>query len=280
MKPNLSSSSLRSALLVAVCLCTLPAVAWAGHQNPVDKLSNPHALVFTDVDMARSDYRELFVRDGALTPPNFFRPIVPGLPQAQVRALLGTPLAESDGKRGHEWDYNFKFVMEPSKNYIVCQYKVVFDGEQVREQVWRRRQCQQLAEAEAPVAPPPAAPAPAPVPTQLPIRSVNFDFDDAQRRRDALAILDADVQVLKQFPALRVEIAGHTDLCGSAAYNLNLSRQRAQEVYDYLVAQGIAPSRLVGPLAYGETRPKVQTPQTYPQCRNEENRRTELNLVD
>ncbi|MFT4256646.1 MAG: OmpA family protein [Pseudoxanthomonas sp.] len=276
MKP--SRNLLIIALLASVGLA-FAAPAVAGHQNPVDKVSNPNALVFTDVEVDHDDFTEVFVRDGALTEPNHFRPLVPGLPQEQARAILGPPLRESDGSRGHEWDYNFKFVLEPSKNYIICQYKLVLDqAQQVREQVWRRRQCQLLAEAETP--PPPVTPPPPPAPAVLPIRSVNFNFDKADGREDALAILDADVEVLKQFPQLRVQIDGHTDLCGSAASNQKLSERRARMVYDYLVGKGIDASRLLGPVGYGETRPLQSTPQAYPACKSEQNRRTELNVVN
>lgn len=284
---SLMKSSKMLPIVVLLAGVSLSAItpALAAHQNPVDELSNPNSLVFTDVSVDHDEFSEVFVRDGALTEPNHFRPIVPGLQQDQVSTLLGEPLRRGAGKRGSEWDYNFKFVLEPSKNFIVCQYKVVFDEQQaVREQVWRRRQCQLLAQAEtppAPVAPPEPAPvaAPAPAPTVLPIRSVNFDFDNAAGRADALAILDADVDVLRQFPELRVEISGHTDLCGSAVNNQKLSERRARMVYDYLIAKGIAASRLVGPVGYGESRPLEQTPQTLPACKSEKNRRTELTIV-
>ncbi len=281
-----SSKALSIVMLLTGLGAGIAAPALAAHRNPVDKLSNPNSLVFTDVSVDHDQFTEVFVRDGALTEPNHFRPIVPGLQQDRVGSLLGEPLRRGDGKRGSEWDYNFKFVLEPSKNFIVCQYKVVFDEQQaVREQVWRRRQCQLLAQAEAPspepVAPPEPAPvaAPVPAPTVLPIKSVNFDFDKAEGRTDALAILDADVDVLRRFPELRVEISGHTDLCGSAEGNQKLSERRARMVYDYLVGKGIAASRLVGPIGYGESRPLEQTPQTLPACKNEKNRRTELTIV-
>lgn len=148
------SATLATALLAAGC-----AAPGAGHNNPVDKVSNPNALAFTDANVADSGFTEVFVRDGALTEPNRFRSIVPGVPEAQAKTILGgEPVRESDGSRGHEWDYDFKFVLEPSKNFIVCQYKVVFDpAHLVREQVWRRQQCQLLAEAQA-------APSPSPRP--------------------------------------------------------------------------------------------------------------------
>ncbi len=110
------------------------------------------------------------------------------------------------------------------------------------------------------------------------LKGVNFDFDKANLRPDAVAILDAAAEILKRYPNMRAEVAGHTDLCGNDDYNQNLSQNRSQVVFDYLTGQGIDPGRLMGPTGYGESRPLVQTDQTVPDCRNETNRRTELNV--
>ncbi len=117
-----------------------------------------------------------------------------------------------------------------------------------------------------------------PVPVSIDLKGVNFDFDKATLRPDAVAILSEAVQILKRYPDLRVEVAGHTDLCGKDAYNQGLSQRRAQAVYDYLTSNGVSSSRLVGPIGYGESRPLEPTAQTLPGCKNERNRRTELNV--
>ncbi|MFC0677298.1 OmpA family protein [Lysobacter korlensis] len=117
-----------------------------------------------------------------------------------------------------------------------------------------------------------------PVPVSIDLRGVNFDFDKATLRPDAVQILSEAVQILQRYPELRVEVAGHTDLCGPDAYNQQLSQRRAQTVFDYLTSNGIDASRLAGPVGYGETRPLEQTPQELPACKNERNRRTELNV--
>ncbi|QDH69518.1 OmpA family protein [Marilutibacter alkalisoli] len=117
-----------------------------------------------------------------------------------------------------------------------------------------------------------------PVPVTIDLKGVNFDFDKATLRPDAVSILSEVVQILQRYPELRVEVAGHTDLCGSDAYNQSLSERRATTVYDYLTSNGIAASRLVGPRGYGESRPLEATPQTLPGCKSEINRRTELNV--
>lgn len=117
-----------------------------------------------------------------------------------------------------------------------------------------------------------------PVPLTIDLRGVNFDFDKATLRPDAVAVLNEAVEILKRYPQLRVEVAGHTDLCGADAYNQRLSESRARTVYDYMTSNGIDASRLVGPIGYGESRPLEPTPQTFPGCKSEKNRRTELNV--
>jgi OOP family OmpA-OmpF porin len=110
------------------------------------------------------------------------------------------------------------------------------------------------------------------------LKGVNFDFDKATLRPDAVAILNEATEILKRYPDLRVEVAGHTDLCGKDTYNQSLSQRRSQTVYDYLTSNGIDSGRLAGPNGYGESRPLVQTGQNLPECKNETNRRTELNV--
>jgi len=117
-----------------------------------------------------------------------------------------------------------------------------------------------------------------PVPLTIDLKGVNFDFDKSKLRPDAIAILDEAIGILQRYPQLRVEVAGHTDLCGSDAYNQSLSERRARAVYDYLTGHGVDASRLAGPNGYGESRPLENTPQTLPECKSERNRRTELNV--
>ncbi|TWT17486.1 OmpA family protein, partial [Luteimonas marina] len=133
-------------------------------------------------------------------------------------------------------------------------------------------------EPTAPVAPPPPPPAepappPPPAPITIDLNGVNFDFDKSTLRPDAVAILNEAVEILKRYPDLRVEVAGHTDLCGADAYNQSLSQRRASAVYDYLTGNGVDAGRLLGPVGYGESRPLEPTAQTLPGCKSEVNRR-------
>ena len=137
------------------------------------------------------------------------------------------------------------------------------------------------AEPAPPPPPPPAPapePAPAPAPVTIDLNGVNFNFDKATLRPDAVAILNEAVEILKRYPDIRVEVAGHTDQCGKDTYNQGLSERRAKAVYDYLTSNGIDAGRLAGPTGYGESRPLEDLGQKMPACKSEKNRRTELNV--
>lgn len=69
--------------------------------------------------------------------------------------------------------------------------------------------------------------------------AVNFEYASAKLTPDARIVLDNLGRALAD-PALRdsrFRIAGHTDARGGDAYNLALSKRRAQSVADYLVRQ-------------------------------------------
>jgi outer membrane protein OmpA-like peptidoglycan-associated protein len=116
------------------------------------------------------------------------------------------------------------------------------------------------APAPAYVAP---APAPAPVayvapepaaPQKLVLEGVNFDFDKATLRQEDIGSLDDDVEALKAWGDVNIEVAGHTDSMGSDAYNMKLSQQRAEAVRNFLISRGVAADRLTAK-GYGESQP-------------------------
>lgn len=83
---------------------------------------------------------------------------------------------------------------------------------------------------------------------------VHFAFDDASVRdadRDALAKF---AQVARQhYNGSEITVEGFADPAGSAAYNLRLSRERADAVRDFLVTQGLD-GNLIHTVGYGKTR--------------------------
>ena len=117
------------------------------------------------------------------------------------------------------------------------------------------------APAAAPPPPPPAPPPPPPPPPPEPVvpevirlEGVTFAFDSEQITADERGVLRDAAEILKRNPDVRVEVAGHTDSVGNAAYNQRLSERRARAVVEYLVDAGIARDRL-SYRGYGQDEP-------------------------
>lgn len=87
---------------------------------------------------------------------------------------------------------------------------------------------------------------------------VFFDYDGAELRPEGIEQLDAVVEHYRQYGERydRLVISGHTDTRGTIDYNEGLSRERADAVVEYLVAQGI-PRDVIEVEAYGELRPAI-----------------------
>jgi peptidoglycan-associated lipoprotein len=73
---------------------------------------------------------------------------------------------------------------------------------------------------------------------------VHFAYDKSDLTEDTREALDGKVRVFRANPAMRILIVGHTDSRGTDAYNRALGTRRAEAVRDYLVAQGVASSRI------------------------------------
>lgn len=84
---------------------------------------------------------------------------------------------------------------------------------------------------------------------------VNFRVGDSTLLPRAERSLDAVGQVLQQYPALRLEIAGHTDDTGREASNQALSEARAEAVREYLVDRFAITSDRLEARGYGESSP-------------------------
>jgi len=83
-------------------------------------------------------------------------------------------------------------------------------------------------------------------------------------------------------PSLKVELSGHTDSMGEEAYNVILSKRRAQVVVDLLIKKGIQKDRMVSQ-GYGSARPLAANKKPDGTDNKEgraKNRRTELKILD
>lgn len=102
--------------------------------------------------------------------------------------------------------------------------------------------------------------------------NVLFGFDKSNLSNDAKKSLDKLVVILDNYPDTDIEVQGHTDSKGSESYNLNLSKERAEAVSDYLNAKGV-PNRRLAIKGFGEQLPKYSNSTTDGQA---ENRRVEF----
>jgi outer membrane protein OmpA-like peptidoglycan-associated protein len=90
--------------------------------------------------------------------------------------------------------------------------------------------------------------------TKLISYRIRFEVNDARIRTESMPYIDSVSDWLKQNPAIRLEIAGHTDSDGDAAANLALSQRRATSIVMRLVQSGIDSGRLVA-RGYGADTP-------------------------
>lgn len=90
--------------------------------------------------------------------------------------------------------------------------------------------------------------------TSAVLENIFFDVDKYELKEKSVTELKKILRFLNENPSVRIEISGHTDNTGSAAYNVQLSEKRAQSVNNYLVSQGISQSRLT-PKGYGSQQP-------------------------
>jgi outer membrane protein OmpA-like peptidoglycan-associated protein len=85
-------------------------------------------------------------------------------------------------------------------------------------------------------------------------RGIKFDFDSAKLKPESMGEINALVAAMKQSPALKFEIGGHTDSDGDAAHNLKLSQDRADAVKRVMTGLDVDPARLTTK-GYGATKP-------------------------
>ena len=85
------------------------------------------------------------------------------------------------------------------------------------------------------------------------IKMIYFDLDKSFIRKEAAFELEKILDVMKQYPAMKIDVRSHTDSRQTAKYNEALSDRRAKSTLDWLVKNGVGASRLSGK-GYGESQ--------------------------
>ena len=84
------------------------------------------------------------------------------------------------------------------------------------------------------------------------IKIIYFDLDKWNIRPDAALELEKILDVMKQYPNMKIDVRSHTDSRQTHKYNEKLSDRRAKSTVAWLVTNGVDASRLIGK-GYGET---------------------------
>jgi outer membrane protein OmpA-like peptidoglycan-associated protein/tetratricopeptide (TPR) repeat protein len=114
------------------------------------------------------------------------------------------------------------------------------------------------------------------------LNNIFFDSNKATLRKESNLEIEKVLKLMKDYPDLKIEVAGHTDSKGNDAANLKLSQMRSQSVVEALSKKGIDKSRLVAK-GYGETMPVAPNvlPNGKPDLKGMQlNRRVELKILE
>lgn len=76
------------------------------------------------------------------------------------------------------------------------------------------------------------------------LNNINFKNGSSELLYNSNVELDKIITVLETNPNFKAEVVGHTDSNGNEMENLKLSKNRAFEVYNYLVKKGIEKNRI------------------------------------
>lgn len=111
--------------------------------------------------------------------------------------------------------------------------------------------------------------------TKLTLNDITFESNSADLNESSYIELNRVVKLMNDNPEINIEISAHTDNVGSDAYNLRLSKRRAQSVVQYLLDAGINQNRMISK-GYGESKPLVPNDTDEHKAMN---RRVELKIV-
>jgi outer membrane protein OmpA-like peptidoglycan-associated protein len=107
------------------------------------------------------------------------------------------------------------------------------------------------------------------------LNNLFFDVDKYDLKPKSIPELEKIIRFMKENPHIQVEISGHTDNSGQAAYNKQLSERRALAVFQYLTRKGIDKNRLV-PIGHGPDKPLAPNDS---EDGRQQNRRIEFRII-
>ena len=115
---------------------------------------------------------------------------------------------------------------------------------------------------------------------EIVLDNIYYDLNKAEIREDAKPALNQLVEILKENPALSIELASHTDCRADEDFNLDLSERRAASAVNYILENGSFDSNRLTAKGYGESRLEINC--ECDDCTEEEhqiNRRTTFKII-
>lgn len=92
--------------------------------------------------------------------------------------------------------------------------------------------------------------------TPIVLENILYDFDDDRIKTEAESDLNVVLEIMNQYPDMRIELGSHTDFRGNDTYNQDLSQRRAESARRWLVRAGVDRTRIEAK-GYGESVPKT-----------------------
>lgn len=111
--------------------------------------------------------------------------------------------------------------------------------------------------------------------SKITLKSIYFNTSRYDLKPESFPELDRLATMMQSNPTMQIRLEGHTDTVGEFDANVELSRNRVNEVKRYLVSKGISASR-IETVGYGPSRP-INTNKTLKE--RAENRRVEMVVV-
>ncbi len=179
------------------------------------------------------------------------------------------------GNAGAESDYANLFKMAQEMYREERLIKKIYDPDLTADRRYldHLRGQFSLASTEQPIEY--KAPAKGATPMATQHRSIYFDTNSADMSLDSRAVVDEIAQMMRAYGNTVVDIEGNTDSTGARAYNVELSRRRAEAVRRYLEQKHGFPPQRMRALGNGPDRPLAgnDTPEG-----REKNRRTDIKV--
>lgn len=102
-------------------------------------------------------------------------------------------------------------------------------------------------------------------------RSVYFDYDKYEIKKEFFALIDAHANFLQKHSTVKITIQGNADERGSHEYNLALGQKRAVALKKVLNLKGISDNQ-IETVSFGEEKPKAEgnTEQAWSQNRRDD----------